>query len=385
LRRIAVITSSRADYGLFVPLMRRIGEDPQLALHLIVSGTHLDARFGATAQFIRGDGFAIDDEVPMDLSRDDGQSIAHAMADGLRGFASVLSKSKCDLLVILGDRYETLAAAAAAVPLLIPVVHIHGGEVTRGAIDDSIRHAITKLAHLHFVSTAAAARRVRQMGEEEWRVVQTGALGVDSIKSTRSENRSQLFPRLGLDPGRTTLLVTFHPVTLERSDGTRQISELLAALARTEAQILFTSPNADPGGHEIAAAIRAFCDGRSDRKLIASAGQSDYVSLLASVDAMVGNSSSGLLEAPSFALPVVNIGSRQAGRERAANVIDCDPDAKAIGDAVGRALSPTFKQSLIGLVNPYGDGHAAERMVKCLREVEIGDRLLRKHFFDIPE
>lgn len=394
MRTIAVVTGARSDYGLLLPVLRAIEAAPELRLHLIAAASHFERRFGETVRFIRQDGFRIDDEVRMDLSDDSPAGIARATGQAVLGFGEVFARRRgaIDLLVLLGDRYETLAAAVAALPHLVPVAHIHGGEVTRGAIDDAVRHAITKLAHLHFAATREAAARIRQMGEEPWRVVVSGAPGLDTIRAATEGGaliaRERLLGGYGLDPARPVLLTTFHPVTLEHEAAAAQIAEVLGAIdhvGHVGAQVLFTAPNADTAGRVILGAIERFIEGRNDRRLIASTGQNEYLSLLACADAMVGNSSSGILEAPSFRLPVVNIGTRQDGRERARNVIDCACERDAIARAIAAATAPAFRASLDGLVNPYGDGYAAERIVAALRSAPLGDALLRKRFVDEGE
>jgi UDP-hydrolysing UDP-N-acetyl-D-glucosamine 2-epimerase len=271
-----------------------------------------------------------------------------------------------------------LSAAAAALPFVLPVAHLHGGEVTEGAIDNQIRHAITKCAHLHFVSAEPHARRVAAMGEEPWRIHNVGAPGLDRIRTARLLSRDELAQRLDLAPDDHWLIVTYHPATLEYQETGRHTDELLAALEKVDATCVVTYPNADTAGRTIIARLEEFA-GRHDRvRLVRNLGDDVYLSLLRHADAMVGNSSSGLIEAPSFELPVVNVGARQAGRLRAANVVDVGPDRDEILAGVDAALTPAFRAGLSGMKNPYGDGHAAERIVRVLRTVELGATLTRK-------
>jgi UDP-hydrolysing UDP-N-acetyl-D-glucosamine 2-epimerase len=298
------------------------------------------------------------------------------------GFAAEFARRRPDLLVVLGDRYEMLSAAVAALPFALPVAHLHGGEVTEGAIDEQIRHAITKLAHLHFVAAEAYAARVRQLGEEPWRVHCCGAPGLDRL-SAGALSREEIGERLGHPLGRPTLLVTFHPETLAVADVPRQAEELIAALERFDGQIIVTAPGADTAYRAISAAFERLGQRRRLTTLDATLGDDVYISVLREADVMIGNSSSGLIEAPSVGLPVVNVGDRQRGRLRAANVIDVDHDRAAIAGAIRRALDPAFRRALAGLANPYGDGRAAPRIARVLREVELGPRLTRKRFVDV--
>ena len=275
-----------------------------------------------------------------------------------------------------------LAAAVAALPLTIPVAHLHGGEVTEGAIDEQARHAITKLAHLHFPAAEPYAGRILQMGEESWRVHCCGAPGLDRLARLASVPREELARRVGLPLLRPTLLVTFHPVTLEPEETGRQVGELAAALEAVNGTVIITYPGADVGHREVISRLEALAASRPETRMAIGLGEDGYCSLLREADVMIGNSSSGLIEAPSFGLPVVNVGSRQRGRLRAANVIDVEPARNEIVAGVRRALDPAFRASLAGLVNPYGDGHAAPRIAKVLAGVELGPRLLRKQFVD---
>jgi UDP-hydrolysing UDP-N-acetyl-D-glucosamine 2-epimerase len=382
-RLIALVTVGRSDYGIYKPILRALAARRGVRYGLLVSGGHLAPDQGLTVSQIETDGEPVLERVPLEPEADDPVSIASAMGRGTAGFAKALARVAPQLLVVLGDRFEMHAAAAAAAPFPMPIAHVHGGEVTEGAIDDRLRHSLTKLSHVHFVATQAAAARVLQMGEEAWRVVRSGAPSLDNLREVPVLDRAELFARLGRpDPG-AFLLVTYHPVTLEPGREGWQIDELLAVLRESGKAVIFTLANADAGGRKINAAVRAFVDEVPNALLVPSFGQQLYFSAMAHAAAMVGNSSSGIIEAASFGLPVVNIGTRQAGRERAGNVIDCGNPRKEISAALVRALDPRFRASLSGMENPYGDGRAAERIVKTLAELPLDDRLLRKRFVDL--
>jgi len=356
-KEIAVLTTSRADFGIYRPVLDRLAGSRHLRARLIVSGSHLEPRFGHTIREIEHEGYAAFRRVR--CLRGD---MTGSMARMLEGMGRQFRSWRPDLMLVLGDRFEMLAGALAAVPFQIPIAHLHGGEVTRGALDDSFRNVISRISHLHFVATREAAERLRRMGEEAWRVTVSGAPALDRLKGR---------PR---GPRGDFLLVTFHPVTREPGRESAQAGALVAALRRLGRPCLITAPNADPG-HE---AIRERLRRAPDSRFVESAGGEGYFDLMSQAAAMVGNSSSGIIEAPSFRLPVVNIGTRQEGRLRARNVIDCGYDAPDIVRAVRKAVSPAFRRSLRSLKNPYGDGHAAERIVRRLESTVLDDRLLRK-------
>jgi UDP-hydrolysing UDP-N-acetyl-D-glucosamine 2-epimerase len=383
-RTIAVVTGSRADYGLNRPVLRAVANAPDLKLRLMVCGTHLSPGYGLTVRRIEQDGFPIADRIEMLGASDTPEGIGESIARGVLGFARAFALGRPDLLLLLGDRYEMLAAATAALPFALPIAHIHGGELTEGVIDDAIRHSLTKMSHLHFVSTERYRERVIQMGEQPARVIVTGAPGLDTIEMTQPTGLEKLARRLDMSFDPRPLLVTFHPVTLEYAEVATQTTELLTALAKVERPILFTYPNADTSGSIVVAAVDGFVAGHPNARLVKDLGAADYFGMLAVAAAMVGNSSSGLIEAPSFHLPVVNIGSRQRGRIRARNVIDCEAESDAIVAAIERATSPSFRASLVGLDNPYGDGRAAGRIVAALRSMVLDGDLIKKRFFDLP-
>ena len=382
MRTIGVVTVARSDYGIYRPVLRALAAREDVQLQLYVGGMHLLERFGWTVEEIERDGYPIAERVDFLLPDDSPQAVAESIGRGVIGFAEAFARSGPDMLVVLGDRFEMLAAVAAAVPLGVPIAHIHGGELTEGAIDDSIRHAITKLSHLHFVSTEQYAARVRRLGEENWRVVVSGAPALDALADFRPLRAEELRERFGVSPDERTLLVTFHPETLEPDRTEAHAAEVLAAVRGSGLGAVFTYPNADLGHLHIAAVFEEAAASDERYRMIRSFGSEAYFSVLSRVGAMVGNSSSGIIEAPSFRLPVVNVGSRQHGRTRAANVIDVEPERTAIASAIDRAIDPGFRRSLDGLVNPYGDGHAAARIVEVLTTVPIDERLLRKRFED---
>lgn len=381
-RTIGVITVGRSDYGLYRPILRVIHRDPQLRLHLIVAGMHLVPEFGNTVRDIERDGFPIAERVEMLLASDDPGGAAKAMGVGMLGFAQAYARERPDILLVLGDRFEMFAAALAALPYAIPVAHIHGGELTLGAFDDALRHALTKLSHLHFLANEEYARRVRQMGEEPWRVLVSGSPAVDNLQAVRLLNREELLSRYGLHLDRAPLLVTYHPETLEQAQLQAHVEELLAALERLRVSVVFTAPNADPGGRWIHRRLESFVAANPWAQLVDHLGTDGYYSVMALAAAMVGNSSSGLVEAPSFRLPVVNVGRRQEGRVRAHNVIDVSSDRREIAEAIQTAMSPEFRAGLERVVNPYGDGHAADRIVGTLKTVKL-DALIVKRFVDL--
>jgi UDP-hydrolysing UDP-N-acetyl-D-glucosamine 2-epimerase len=364
--------------------LRRIESDPQLRLALIVSGMHLSPEFGLTVREIERDGFAIDERVEVLLASDSPEGTTKAMGLGLIGFAQAFARIKPDLLLVLGDRFEMFSAAAAALPFKLPVAHIHGGEATFGMMDESIRHAITKLSHLHFVSNQVYADRVIQMGEAAERVIVSGAPALDLLSDLPPVDKVAFSARYGVELSPPPLLVTYHPVTLELERTGEQMESLLGALEDALHPVIFTEPNADPGNFEIRTKIEDFVSKHESSWLIPNFGAGRYFDALRICAAMVGNSSSGIIEAASFGLPVVNIGTRQDGRVRAANVIDVGYGRAEIAAAILRALSLDFRSRLVGIVNPYGVGNAAERIINKIKSIPLNDELMRKRFHDFP-
>jgi len=377
-----VITVARSDYGIYLPILRRIKADPQLRLWLIVTGAHLLPEFGLTVKEIEAE-FEIHERVQMLLAADSPEAVAKSMGLGLVGFAQSFARVRPDILLVLGDRFEMHAAALAALPFKIPTAHLHGGELSLGAIDDALRHSLTKLSHLHFVSTETYARRVRQMGEESWRVVVCGAPALDQIRELSSLNLSEFNEKIDVRLEEGFLLITFHPVTLEHEKTDQQITELLAALEMSGRPALFTAANADTSGRFINTKIAKYCRTHPNAHLSLSLGRDGYFSAMRLAAAMAGNSSSGIIEAASFELPVVNIGVRQGGRLRGNNVIDAGPDRYEILAAIERATSAEFRLGLKGMQNPYYHGGASEVIVTRLKEIEINERLSLKRFHDL--
>ncbi len=378
--RVLAVTGTRADWGLLAPVLRALRDDPWFDLVVLATGQHLMAGSPSLDE-IRAAGFDPAHLVDMGLGSDDGPAaLAAAMGRAVAGVGAALQTSRPDLMLVLGDRYEILAAASAALLARVPIAHIAGGDVTEGAFDDSIRHAITKLASLHFVTNAEARRRVIQLGEAPDRVVLTGSPGIDEILAQPLLGRDAFFASVGLAARRPTFLVTFHPPTLA-ADPARECAELLAALeAFPDAGVIFTGSNADPRAREIDRLIQEHVARHAETVFHASLGSRRYLSALSHVDVVIGNSSSGLYEAPSFPVPIVNIGDRQARRPRAASVIDCAADRVAVAAAIGRALSePTPETD-----NPYGDGHATDRIVAVLKSLKDPADLVRKSFEDLP-
>ncbi|MEO8530996.1 MAG: UDP-N-acetylglucosamine 2-epimerase [Deltaproteobacteria bacterium] len=379
--KVLAITGTRADWGLMRPVLRALDETKGIDLRLAVTGQHL-LHGNLTEGLIGADGFAIDYRVDMALSSDDSpRAIGIAMGKGLSGMADVLSSARPDLLLVLGDRYEILAAVSAALLARVPVAHIAGGDVTEGAFDDSIRHAITKLSSLHFVTNAEACARVIQMGEDPTRVHLTGSPGIDAILEVPRLSRADLLKSVGLPlDARLLFLVTFHPATLS-TDSDRQFGELLRALDLfPDSHVIFTGSNADPGARQIDAMAQDWI-ARSGRAVFhQSLGSQRYFSAMASADVVIGNSSSGLYEAPSFGIPTVNIGDRQARRPRATSVFDCNPNAEAIAGAIRKALSGG---RLLSVGNPFGNGTAAKQIATILGKLDNPAQLVRKSFRDI--
>lgn len=382
-RKICAVTGSRAEYGLMRWAMEGIRETPSLELQLVVTGMHLSPEFGLTYREIEKDGFIIDRKVEMLLSSDTPTGLAKSMGLGLVGLGEALQQLRPDLMLVAGDRFEIFSAAAAATVARIPVAHLHGGEVTEGAFDDAFRHAITKMSHLHFVAAEEYRRRVIQLGERPDRVFLVGGLGIDNIRKLPLLDRPALEASLGFKLGSRNLLVTFHPATLEDETSPAQMAELLAALEPLEnTQLIFTMPNADTGGRALFGMIEQYVAAHANAHAFVSLGQLRYLSCLRHVDGVVGNSSSGLIEAPSFGIGTIDIGERQRGRLRAESVIDCDPDRKSIAAALQRLYSPGFQSTLKTVRNPYGDGNASEKVVQVLRDYPL-ESILKKSFHDL--
>lgn len=383
MKKICVVTGTRAEYGLLYWLVEKIQTDPELQLQLIVTGMHLSPEFGLTYQEIEKK-FRIDKKIEMLLSSDTPVGISKSMGLAQISFSEAYAELEPDLIIILGDRYEIFAAASSAMVARVPIAHLHGGEATEGLIDEPIRHCLTKMSHLHFTATEEYRKRVIQLGEAPNRVFNVGGLGVESIKRLPLLNKLELERSIGFRLAQKNLLVTFHPVSLEKSTARQQFTELLAALDELEnTHIIFTKANSDTDGRIINQMIDHYT-AKNSHKAIAftSLGQLRYLSALQFVDAMVGNSSSGLTEAPSFNIGTINIGERQKGRIKAASVIDCEPVKTSIQTAFVRLYSTEFQSQLSIVKNPYGDGCASEKILAVIKEVELKN-IVKKTFYDI--
>lgn len=382
-RKICIITGTRAEFGLLRWLMQEVQNEPSLELQVIATGMHLSPEFGLTYLEVEQAGFEIDAKVEMLLSADTATAVTKSMGLGLIGFADAYSRLSPDLIVVLGDRFEILAAASAALIAGIPVAHLHGGETTEGAFDEAIRHSITKMSHLHFVAAEDYRRRVIQLGEHPDRVFLVGGLGIDAIKRVTLLDRADLETSLNFKLGPKNLLITFHPVTLDGASSQHQMSELLAALGElTDTNLIFTMPNADTGGRELAAMVDAFVTSHGNAQVYASLGQLRYLSCMRYVDGVIGNSSSGLTEAPSLGVGTINIGDRQKGRLSASSVINCQPSVDSIREALDTLFDPAFRLTLDQTINPYGNGGASKKIVDILSAHPIKN-LLKKSFYDI--
>jgi UDP-N-acetylglucosamine 2-epimerase (non-hydrolysing)/GDP/UDP-N,N'-diacetylbacillosamine 2-epimerase (hydrolysing) len=376
-RKIAVLTTSRADFShLYWPL-RDLAAHEDVDLRLIVMGSHLSPEFGRTIQEIEYDGFTIDARIECLLSSDTDVGMAKTIGVATLSLADTLGSMRPDLLLLIADRYEMLAPAAVSLALRIPIAHIEGGEISEGAIDDAVRNALTKMSHLHFTSTILARQRVIAMGEEEWRVHRAGAPSLDHLRRNTLLSRDQLESQLQIDLGRPSILVAYHPVTIER-DTLLETDALFSALTALPDQIIFCHPNADAGSRALIERGRSFLAAENRARSFVNLDPLVYWSLLWQMTLMLGNSSSGIMETPSFAVPTVNVGMRQQGRERACNILDAAPNSASILDAVRRAKSPEFRNSLAGMTNPYGDGHASETIIEVLTSAPLGVNLLMK-------
>lgn len=380
-RKICVVTGTRAEYGLLSGLMKEIINSPELLLQTVATGMHLSPEFGLTYRAIEDDGFHIDSKVEMLISSDTPMGTTKSVGLGVIGFSETLERLQPDVLVVLGDRYEILAAVQAALFFKIPVAHIGGGDSTEGAFDELIRHCLTKMSHLHFVTNVLSQRRIIQMGENPEHVYNVGSLGLDCLGEIKLLEGEEFEEAISFTLRKKNLLITFHPVTLDDVDSDEQFCELLAALERLgpEVGLVFTKPNSDTGGRAISSLLERFVSEHSQACLHTSLGQLRYLSAISVVDAVVGNSSSGLYEVPSFHKPTVNIGDRQKGRLKASSVIDCEPTEESILSAIMMA----FKLDCVDTVNPYGDGDVAPRIVTVLKAIPDLKGLLKKHFYEV--
>lgn len=385
MRKVCVVTGTRAEYGIMQNLIKLLHEDPEVELQLLVTGMHLSPEFGNTIETIIADGFPISKKVEVLLSSDTPIGISKTMGLGMISFAEALEELAPDIMVVLGDRFEIFSAVAAAMIARIPVGHIHGGEATEGLIDEPIRHSITKMSHVHFPATEEYRNRIIQLGEQPERVFCTGTPGLDNILSLDLLSKEEFEKSIEFDlEDSPTALLTFHPVTLDFSSAEEQFGEILAALsARSEMKIIFTMPNSDTDGRVIIKMINHFVAKNPKRyKAFISLGQLRYLSALKHVHLVIGNSSSGLIEVPSFKIPTINIGDRQKGRIKAASVINCEPTESSITEALDQAFDIDFKASLQTLENPYGEAGASKKIKDILCEFNL-ENIIKKNFYDL--
>jgi GDP/UDP-N,N'-diacetylbacillosamine 2-epimerase (hydrolysing) len=382
-KRICVVTSTRAEYGLLKHLIKEIKTSQDLDLHLVVSGTHLSPFHGNTVEEIIDDGFNIDAKLDLELIDDSSQGISRSASIALNGFVKIFQSIKPDIILLLGDRYEILSAAIASMFAKIPIVHLYGGEITQGAIDEGIRHAITKLSHFHFVANDVYRNRVIQLGESPENVFNVGGLGVDAMTKIVLMSKAELEIELNFLFKKKNLLITFHPETISAQSSSDQLEELLSALSElTNTKLIFTMPNADPDSRAIYQTLNTFVATHPDAVLFNSLGQLKYFSCMALVDCVVGNSSSGIAETPSFKIPTINIGDRQKGRMKARSIIDCETKKNHITAAIQKAYSSEFQKKLNATINPYGNGGAVNQIIDMLRKINL-ENALKKSFYDI--
>ena len=382
-RKICVVTGTRAEYGLLYWLMKGIDTDKDLELQIIATGMHLSEEFGNTYQQIEKDNFTIDKKVDISLSSDTELAISKSMGLGMIGFADAFNELQPDLIVVLGDRFEIFSAVSAAMIAKIPVAHLHGGEATEGCIDEPIRHSITKMSHLHFTATNEYRNRVIQLGEQPDRVFNVGGLGVDNINKLKLMTKSDFEKAINFELGEKNVLVTFHPVTLEKSTSETQFQELLESISKLKnTKIIFTKANSDTNGRVINSMIDAYVSVNDNSIAFTSMGQLNYLSALQFVDAVVGNSSSGLLEAPSFNIATIDIGDRQKGRIKADSVISCLPTQESIRSAFDKSYSEDFQNIVDNTKNPYGNGGASKIVVDIIKDFDLNG-ILKKIFYDL--
>lgn len=386
MKKVCIITGTRAEYGLLKPLIKGVSEEKEFELQLVVTGMHLSPEFGLTYKEIENDGYKINEKIEIILSSDTPIGISKSMGLAMISFAESFNRLKPDIVIVLGDRYEIFAAVSAASISRLPVVHLHGGETTEGAIDEAFRHSITKMSYLHFTSTEDYRRRVIQLGEDPSRVFNVGAIGVDSIKNLKLLTKEQLEESLDFKLDKKFALVTFHPVTLEENTSKKQFQNLLEALSYFKnLKVIFTKANSDTDGRIINMMIEDYVNNNSKRaKAFHSLGQLRYLSTMKYASVVIGNSSSGILEAPSFKVPTINIGDRQKGRIQAESILNCVPKTGDIIKKIDIALNDTsFRKRLEYVKNPYGDGNATEKIISTLKKFFSVKHDLKKTFYDL--
>ncbi len=377
MRKIAVITGTRAEYGYLNSLMKAIDKDNELKLIPIITGMHLLSDFGNTFRIVEND-FPKSVRIPMALNGDDLKDMANYLSSGIKNFAEYFYKNLPDIIVILGDRSESLAASLAAMYLNIPIAHINGGDVSGGTIDESIRHAITKIAHIHLAHTQSNAERIKKMGEDEKRIFVTGALTLDTILNTKLKSKTEIFKKYNLNPNKKTFLVVQHPITTLKDRGYFQMKELFLAIDTLKEQTVILYPNCDAGGRKLISLIEKY-GGKKYLHVFKNLPHDDYLSFMKSVDLMIGNSSSGIIESPSFKIPVINIGNRQQGRDRSENIIDVEPEKNKILNVIDFALNnKDFLNRVRRCKNKFGDGRSSQKIVKIFKDLKIDDKLIQK-------
>lgn len=383
-KKISILTATRAEYGLLKPIIEKLNKEPNFDVHVVVTGAHLSPEFGLTYREIEKDGITIDQKIEMLLSSDTPAGISKSMGLAMISFADYFEKLIPDMLIVLGDRYETLAVATVAMNQRIPIAHLHGGETTEGAIDESIRHAITKLSYLHFTSAEEYRNRVIQLGENPERVFCVGAVGIENILNEKLMSKFEIAESISFELNKPYAMVTFHPVTLEENKSEEQIKALLEVCGiYKNMKFIFTKANADASGRIINRKIDEFVEKNDNAIVFTSLGMVRYLSALKYCTMVIGNSSSGLLEAPSFGIPTINIGDRQKGRLQANSVINCEPIKEDIEKAIQLALSEEFKDKAKNTINPYGDGKTSCKVVEKIKDFLINDKVnLKKKFYD---
>lgn len=383
-KKICVVTGTRAEYGILYWVIKALMLSDDFELQLVVTGMHLSPEFGLTYKQIEQDGFKIDKKIETILSSDTEIGISKSLGLGIISFSEAFGELKPDMVLLLGDRFEIFAAATSAMIARIPISHCHGGEATEGLIDESIRHSITKMSHLHFVSTEEYKNRVIQLGEQPNRVFNVGALGIENINKLILLDRESFEKSINFKLGKVNLLITFHPVTLDNKSAEVQFNELLSALEELKGiKLIFTKPNADTDGRVIIKMIDEFVElDRKNRVSFISLGQLRYLSAIQFVDSVIGNSSSGIIEVPSFKKPTINIGDRQRGRVMGKSIVNCTPEKQSINFAIEKVLSANFKESLSYETNPYGGDNSSEKIISCLTVTDFSN-LIKKEFYNI--
>lgn len=385
MKKLTIVTATRAEYGLLAPIIKRFISEPEIDVRVAVTGAHLSPEFGMTVKEIESDGIPIDKKIEILMSSDTPVAISKSMGLALISFAEYFEESKPDALMLLGDRYETLAVACAAMNARIPIIHLYGGEATEGAIDEAVRNAITKMSFLHFTSTEEYKHRVIQMGEAPDRVFCVGAMGVENAKNVKLLSKKELEKEIGFSLGDKYAVLTFHPVTLESNTAERQTNELLQAIIKApDINFLCTKANADADGRIINKLIEKYAEEYPNIHLVDSLGAKRYLSAVSHSEFVIGNSSSGIVEVPSFKIPTINIGDRQLGRIQAESIINCEPQENRIFEAIKKAMSKEFKDRLDNIKNPYGDGNISVKILDIIKDFFTNEKIvLKKKFYDI--